>query len=288
VWAIDLKTKRERRLSGLNADFLERKRVQPVEELWHESDDGTEVQGWLIKPPGFRKDRKYPLAVEIHGGPHVMWSAAEATMWHEWQLLASAGYVVFFCNPRGSDGYGFAFKDAIHDDWGGPDMADILSGVDHVVKRGFVDERRLCVTGGSFGGFMTAWIVGQDRRFAAAVAQRGVYEMLSFYGTTDVSRLIEWEFDARPWEDPLKLWAAAPIAHAEKIQTPLLILHSENDFRVPIAGAEELFVALRKLGKTVKFVRFPEEGHELSRSGQPKRVVKRLEHILAWFEEHAK
>ena len=277
----------KRRLTRANALFLQKKAVQPVEEMHYKSPDGTNIQGWLIKPPHFRKDHKYPLALEIHGGPHVMWSPAETTMWHEWQLLASAGYVVFFCNPRGSDGYGFSFKDAIHGDWGSGPTQDLLAGVDMLLERGLIDPKRLCVTGGSYGGYMTAWLVGHAKRFAAAVSQRGVYDLLSFYGTTDVPRLIEGEFDTRPWEDPLRLWQASPLAHVERIHTPLLILHSERDFRVPIATAEGLYMALKKLGRKVKFVRFPDEGHELSRSGRPQRVVGRLNHILAWFDTHA-
>lgn len=279
---------RQRRLSQLNAGYLAARQIQPVEELWYPSADGTQIQGWVIKPPKFSAKKKYPLAVEIHGGPHAMWSDGETTMWHEWQLLASAGYVVFFCNPRGSDGYGEAFKDAIHGDWGTLPSQDVLAGVDRLLARGYIDRKRICVTGGSYGGYLTAWLIGHDARFAAAASQRGVYDLLSFYGTTDVPRLIEWEFDAKPWEDPQALWAASPIAHAANIHTPLLILHSERDFRAPIPSAEGLYMALRKLGRKVKFVRFPEEGHELSRSGQPRRVVKRLAHILGWFDAHAK
>ena len=288
LFTCDGRGNKEVRLTRLNDEYLNTHQVQPVEQLWYKSKDGTDVQGWVIKPAGFRADRKYPLALEIHGGPHAMWSDSETTMWHEWQLLASAGYVVFFCNPRGSDGYGEAFKDAIHEDWGTYPTQDILSGVDRLLNRGYIDPKRLCVTGGSYGGYMTAWLIGHDERFAAAVSQRGVYDLLSFFGTTDVPRLIEWEFDATPWEDPMRLWEASPLAYAERIHTPLLILHSERDFRAPIPTAEGLYMALRKLGRTVKFVRFPDEGHELSRSGQPKRLVSRLTHILDWFKEHAK
>lgn len=288
IFTCDLSGGKEKRLTQVNADFISRKQVQPVEEMKYKSKDGTQIQSWVIKPPNFSAKKKYPLAVEIHGGPHVMWSNSETTMWHEWQMLASAGYVVFFSNPRGSDGYGFKFKDAIHADWGTYPTEDILSGVDKLVDRGYIDTKKICVTGGSYGGYMTAWLVGHDKRFAAAVAQRGVYDLLSFYGTTDVPRLIEWEFDTYPWDDPMKLWEASPIAYAKNIRTPLLILHSERDFRAPIPSAEGLYMALRKLKRKVKFVRFPEEGHELSRSGQPKRLVSRLNHILGWFNDNIK
>jgi len=288
IFTCDASGAKEKRLTNANADFLNRKQVQPVEEMIYKSKDGTKIQGWVIKPPNFSTKKKYPLAVEIHGGPHVMWSNSETTMFHEWQMLASAGYVVFFSNPRGSDGYGFKFKDAIHADWGTYPTEDILSGVDKLVDRGYIDTKKICVTGGSYGGYMTAWLVGHDKRFAAAVSQRGVYDLLSFYGTTDVPRLIEWEYDTNPWEDPMKLWEASPIAYAKNIRTPLLILHSDNDFRAPVPSAEGMYMALRKLKRNVKFVRFPNEGHELSRSGQPKRLVSRLNHILDWFNDNIK
>jgi dipeptidyl aminopeptidase/acylaminoacyl peptidase len=207
-------------------------------------------------------------------------------MWHEWQCLAAQGYVVFFCNPRGSTGYGYAFCDAIHDHWGEFDMPDIISGVDYLVSQGYVDPARLAVTGGSYGGFMTGWMVGHDQRFAAAVSQRGVYHLSSFFGTTDVPELVEIEFDTAPWEDPEKLWRFSPLAYVQEIQTPLLILHSERDFRVPIPDAEQLYLMLRWLGREVEFVRYPREGHELSRSGEPKHIVDRLNRIIGWFDKY--
>ena len=148
--------KNERQLTDFNARFLRKKQVVPVEEIWYTAADGVEIQGWIIKPLGFDASQTYPLAVQIHGGPHAMWGPSTMTLWHEWQCLAAQGYVVFYCNPRGSDGYGMAFCDAIHGQWGEVDMPDILAGVDHVVSQGYVDPARLAVTGGSYGGFMTA------------------------------------------------------------------------------------------------------------------------------------
>jgi dipeptidyl aminopeptidase/acylaminoacyl peptidase len=209
-------------------------------------------------------------------------------MWLEWQLHAARGYVVFFCNPRGSDGYGDDFRTKIHDNWGEADMNDILSGVDAVVAQGYIDETRMAVTGGSYGGFMTAWVIGHDQRFAAAVSQRGVYQMMSFYGTTDVPRLIEGEFDTMAFDDPEKMWKYSPFAYVRQMHTPLLLIHSDNDFRVPISDAEQLFTALKKLRRTVEFVRYPRDGHELSRSGEPKHRIDRLERITAWFDKYCK
>jgi dipeptidyl aminopeptidase/acylaminoacyl peptidase len=288
VYAAALDGSDERQLTDVNRKFLAQKQVMPAEEIWYTAPDGVEVQGWLVKPPDFDPSRTYPLAVEIHGGPHAMWGPSTMSMWHEWQCLAAQGYVVFYCNPRGSDGYGYAFRDAIHERWGESDMADILSGVDHVVGQGYVDPARLAVTGGSYGGFMTAWIVGHDQRFAAAVSQRGVYHLTSFFGSSDVPELIEGEFEARPWEAYERLWKYSPLAYVNEIQTPLLILHSEHDFRAPIPDAEHLFLMLRWLKREVEFVRYPREGHELSRSGEPRHRVDRLKRIVEWFDKYCK
>jgi dipeptidyl aminopeptidase/acylaminoacyl peptidase len=276
----------EKTLTDWNGKLLERKQVMPVEEIWYPAPDGVEVQGWLIKPPDFDPAKTYPMAVEIHGGPHAMWGPSTMSMWHEWQSLAARGYVVFYCNPRGSGGYGYAFADAIHSRWGDADMPDILAGVDYVSSQGSIDPARLAVTGGSYGGFMTAWIVGHDQRFAAAVSQRGVYHLSSFFGTTDIPELIEWEFDGRPWESYERLWQHSPLAYVEQIKTPLMIIHSEQDFRVPIPDAEHLFLALRWLKREVEFVRYPREGHELSRSGEPRHRVDRLNRIIDWFDTY--
>ena len=276
------------RISKLHDEWLEGVEVALTEEFRYQAPDGQEIQGWIIKPPDFDPKQKWPLALNIHGGPHVMWSPAAHAMWLEWQLHAARGYVVFYCNPRGSDGYGDAFRSAIHNHWGEPDMDDILSGVDAVVAQGYIDEKRMAVTGGSYGGFMTAWIIGHDQRFAAAVSQRGVYQLMSFYGTTDIPRLIEGEFETMAFDDPEKMWKYSPFAYVRNMKTPLLLIHSENDFRVPISDAEQVFTALKKLRRTVEFVRYPREGHELSRSGEPRHRIDRLERMMAWFDRYCK
>uniref|UniRef100_UPI00404AB6D6 S9 family peptidase n=1 Tax=Candidatus Roseilinea sp. TaxID=2838777 RepID=UPI00404AB6D6 len=269
-----------------NAAFLAEHEVRTAEEMRYES-EGYEIQGWVITPPRFDPSQRYPLAVEIHGGPAVMWSASTRSMWHEWQLLAQHGYVVFFCNPRGADGYGEAFLAGNHRDWGDGPMRDILKGVDALVARGFIDPQRLVVTGGSYGGYMTAWIVGHDHRFAAAVAQRGVYNLISMRGTCDIAYFTDWHFAVTPFDDVEFLWRQSPLAYAPQMQTPLLLEHSELDFRVPIEQAEQLFQALKYLKKPVELVRWPREGHELSRSGEPKHRIERLRRIVDWFERYA-
>ena len=167
-------------------------------------------------------------------------------------------------------------------------MPDILAGVDAVVEKGYIDPERMAVTGGSYGGYMTAWVIGHDNRFAAAVSQRGVYQLASFYGTTDIPRLIEEEFNVMAFDDPEKMWKYSPLTYVRKIRTPLLIIHSDNDYRVPISDAEQLFTALKKLRRRVEFVRYPRDGHELSRSGEPKHRVDRLERITDWFDKYCK
>jgi len=279
---------RERRVTRINEEWLKDKSVAPIREFSYTAPDGTPIQGWVMFPPGFNSRRKWPLAVEIHGGPQAMWGPGTLSMWHEWQVLAARGNVVFFCNPRGSDGYGTAFASANHAAWGESDANDILSGIDAVVKRGYINAKRIGVTGGSYGGFMTAWLIGHDQRFAAAVSQRGVYDVAHLHGTTDITEWVESEFDGFPWRKPEHFWKHSPLAYVDDIRTPLLILHSDNDFRAPVSDAERLFTALRRLRRRVQFVRYPREGHELSRSGEPKHRIDRLTRIVGWFDKYLK
>ncbi|MFZ5918792.1 MAG: S9 family peptidase [Chloroflexota bacterium] len=286
LFVFDATGQGERRLTEINASFLAGKTLALTEEMWYESHDGTPIQGWIVKPPDFDPTQTYPLVLEIHGGPHAMWGPAEPSMWHEFQVLAARGYVVFYCNPRASSGYGHAFRTATHAHWGFADQQDYLIGLELVIRRGYVDPERLAVTGGSYGGYMTAWLIGHDDRFKAAVSQRGVYNLISFTGTTDIPRFTESQYGASYWDDPLLLWQHSPLAYVEQIHTPLLIVHSEHDYRAPISDAEQLYTALKRLGREVVLVRYPREGHELSRSGEPKHRIDRINRIVAWFDEH--
>lgn len=278
----------ERRLTAVNDRLLEQRVVCPVDELRFLAPDGQEVQGWVIYPPDLEEGRQYPLAVHIHGGPHVMWGPGFRSMWHELQTVAAEGYVVFFCNPRGSDGYGEAWRDAIRGQWGEADAPDIHAGVDALIAGGRVDPARIGVTGGSYGGYMTAWLLGHSDRFACGVAARGVYNLISHHSTSDAHELIEIEFNGYPWELAEELWDHSPLAHAHKINTPLLLLHSELDFRVPISEAEQLFAFLRRQKKVVELVRYPREGHELTRSGEPDHRADHMRRTLAWFARYCK
>ncbi len=275
------------KLTDINRAFLDSVIVQAVHHMDYTNDKGQRIQGWYLLPVGYQEGEQYPLALNIHGGPQVMWSPAERTMWHEWQFHAARGYVVLGTNPRGSDGYGRDFRLANQKNWGPGPMADVLKGVDTLLEKGFVDETRMAVTGGSYGGYLTAWIIGHSERFAAAVAQRGVYNLVNFYGTSDIPALISDVFGAEPWDDQALLWEHSPIAYAQHITTPLLLIHAENDYRVPISEAEQLFAWVRRATDTpVEFWRYPRDGHELSRSGEPRHRVSRLETMVGWFDRY--
>lgn len=270
-------------LTDANAWLAGRAVVEPA-EFTVSGPDGDEVHGWLMKPAGFTAGTKYPLVVEIHGGPH---SAYGYAFFHEFQVLCGNGFGVLFVNPPGSSGYGQEFVTATRHDWGGRDFRALMAAVDRAVALDWVDETRLGVTGGSFGGYMTNWIIGQTDRFKAAVTQRSTCNRYSQFGTSDIGYFQgEFEFRGNPWDDPGFYLSRSPITHVNRVSTPLLFIHSENDLRCPIGQAEEFYTALRWLGKEAVFARFPDEHHELSRSGQPVHRVRRLELIADWFVTH--
>lgn len=272
-------------LTNGNSNLLDEIELIEPETLTYNAEDGWQIQGWMLKPYGFEEGKKYPLILEIHGGPHAMYGQ---TFFHELQLLAAQGYVVLYTNPRGSDGYGQTFVNACREDYGGKDYTDLMTAVDFALATyDFIDEERLGVTGGSYGGFMTNWIVGHTNRFKAAVTQRCISNWLSFYGVSDIGFFFtKWELGKNLLEDPDKLWDFSPLKYAKNVETPLLIVHGEQDFRCPIEQSEQLFVTLKHLRKKVKFVRFPGANHELSRGGHPELRVERLNHITRWFEKY--
>jgi dipeptidyl aminopeptidase/acylaminoacyl peptidase len=247
--------------------------------------DGTEIDGWLLKPFGWNEGVKYPLVLEIHGGPHAMYGN---TFFHEFQLLAAQGYGVLYTNPRGSTSYGQEFVSAAMGDWGGTDFHDVLAGLDMALERfPWIDQNRLGVTGGSYGGYLVNWIVTQTDRFAAAITQRSTCNRHNLFGSSDlVWSYSTWEFRGLPWESTDFYYDRSPIAHVDRVTTPILIMHSENDLRCPVEQGEQWFTALKRLGKTTEFVRFPEESHNLSRSGRPDRRIERLDWMLKWFGTH--
>jgi dipeptidyl aminopeptidase/acylaminoacyl peptidase len=285
LYWFDLNEGEKKQLTFVNDVFLEEVELAPAEAITFKAEDGWDIHGWLMKPVGFEEGQKVPLILEIHGGPHAMYAN---TYFHEFQVLAAKGYAVLFTNPRGSDGYGQGFVDAVRGDYGGKDYLDLMSAVDYVLGNyDFVDETRLGVTGGSYGGFMTNWIVGHTNRFKAAVTQRSICNWISFYGVSDIGYFFaEWEVLRDETYNPERLWNHSPLKYANNIETPLLILHGEKDYRCPIEQAEQLYVTLKHNKKKTKFVRFPEANHELSRSGNPNLRIHRLDHIVGWFDEY--
>jgi dipeptidyl aminopeptidase/acylaminoacyl peptidase len=284
IYSLEITTGDLKRLTNVNEKILEEISLSPVESFYFESEGGLNVQGWLMYPANFDPESKYPLILEVHGGPHAMYGNSYM---HEFQMLAAQGYAVLFTNPRGSHGYGQEFVNAVRGDYGGNDYNDLMNAVDFALEKyPFLDRDRTGVTGGSYGGFMTNWIVGHTDRFKAAVTQRSISNWISFYGVSDIGYYFtEWQIQS-DLSDIETLWKHSPLAYADQMKTPLLILHSEKDYRCPIEQAEQLFVALKRQNKTTKFLRFPEANHELSRSGHPKLRLERLNAIAEWFNHY--
>jgi dipeptidyl aminopeptidase/acylaminoacyl peptidase len=242
------------------------------------------VHGWIMLPPGYMAGEKRPLVLEIHGGPHLSYGSAYV---HEFQVLAAQGYIVLYTNPRGSQGYGQAYSDAIRNDWGGIDYDDIMACLDYAIEQGNVDGNRLGVAGGSYGGYMTTWAIGHTDRFKAAVASRMVSNLYSAWGSGDFTWMLwNWELEGTPQERTALYLERSPVTYVEQMRTPLLITHAEDDLRTAIEQSEQLYVALKLLKREVKMVRFPSGGHDISRTGKPSLRVQRLEHICGWFGEH--
>ena len=237
-------------------------------------------------PPNFNPDKTYPSILEIHGGP---WTQYGKFFMHEFNYFASNGYVIFFTNPRGGRGYGEAHSKAIWGDWGTPAFDDLMAFANYMARKPYIDSKRMGVTGGSYGGYMTLWVVGHTNRFKSAVAQRSVSNMISMWGSSDFNWTFQFPANSgSPQEDMQKLWDMSPIKYLGDCKTPTLIVHSEHDHRCPIEQGEQAFVALKRAGADTEFVRFPEEPHGLSRVGRTDRRIVRLNHILHWMDKYLK
>jgi len=252
-----------------------------VEELWYPSFDGTRIQAWLMRPAGAAPSKRAPLVLEIHGGPHTAYGFG---FFHEFHVLAGAGYAVLYTNPRGSTTYGQAFANVIQYRFPDEDARDLMAGVDFVIERGDADPDRLGVTGGSGGGLLTNWLVVESSRFKAAVTQRCVSDWAGFYYSADFAMFTPFWFKKPPFEDEAEYRERSPVTYASKITTPLMVIHSEEDWRTPIAQGEAMFRALKQQKKPTVMIRFPGESHELSRSGTPSRRVQNQQHIRRWFD----
>lgn len=284
LYRLDISTGERVQLTTVNEAFTEEVDLAAPEAIVYKGQKDWDVHGWLMKPVGFEEGEKYPLIVEVHGGPATMYAN---TFFHEMQVLAAKGYGVLYVNPRGSHGYSQAFVDAVRNDYGGGDYSDIMDGLDYVLaENDWIDTDRLGVTGGSYGGFMTNWIVGHTNRFKAAVTQRSISNWVSFYGVSDIGYYFsEWQHGA-DMTNVERLWDFSPLKYAKNVETPLLILHSENDLRCPMEQAEQLFITLKSMGKETELVRFPNADHNLSRTGLPNLRIARLTEITDWFERY--
>ena len=297
LWVRDGTEGAPRRLTNLNGDVLGEVELRQPVERWV-TVDGRRIQGWYLPPAAVPDDSSNgtgrarrqgtagrhaaPLVTEIHGGPHTLYGWAPVL---EFQLLAATGIGVFYCNPRGSEGYGRAFNEANIRDWGPGPMRDVLAGIDALVADGLADPARLGITGGSYGGYLTNWIVAHDERFSAAMTCRSVSDLMLLFLTGDISSGF-WprhEFKSIPWEEPAYFREASPITYADRIRTPLLIQHSEKDIRTTVGQAEQLFTVLRSRRRPVRLLRVPEETHELTRSGTPFRRAENLAVVRDWF-----
>ncbi len=284
VWLHDLKDGAHRRLTRHNRDLLDGLDLGQVETHWIDGPAGNRIQGWILKPPGFDPSHRYPSILEIHGGPLTQYGLY---FMHEFQFLAAQGYVVHFCNPRGGRGYGEAHAAAILGAWGSADYDDLMAWSDYVAAQPYIDAQRMGVTGGSYGGYMTVWIIGHTQRFKAAVTQRCVSNFLSMWGSSDFNWVFQNELQTgAPFEDFQKYWDLSPIKYLGNARTPTLVLHNEMDLRCPIEQGEQVFVALKRQGVETEMVRFPDEFHGLSRTGRTDRRIVRLNHIARWFNRY--
>ena len=284
IYLLDSPGSPPRRLTDLNAKLFSTLDLTAPEEFHYPSFDGRTIHAWIQKPPGFDPSKKYPLILNIHGGPHAAYGT---TFSHEFQWMAAKGYVVLYPNPRGSSSYGPEFGNIIQHKYPGDDHKDLMIGVDELIRRGYVDPKRLGVTGGSGGGLLTNWAITQTDRFAAAVAQRSIADWSAWWYTADFSLFHPSWFKGAPFQDPIDFAARSPITYVDKVTTPLMLIEGESDLRTPpAAGGEAMFRALKALKKPAVMVRFPGESHELSRSGKPWHRVERLQHIVNWFDKY--
>jgi len=253
-------------ITELNADAMAKFKLRPAESVWYAGADGTRIQAWIVKPPDFREDRKYPLLFLVHGGPQGAWLDSWGYRWNP-QVFAAAGYVVFMPNPRGSTGFGQKFVDEISGDWGGKVFDDLMKGADYAEALPYVERGRACAAGASFGGYMMDWFLGHTTRFKAIVTHAGVYNLTSMYGVTEELWFPEWDLKGTPWTSPELYDKFSPHRYAKNFRTPTLVTHGELDFRVPVGEGLQLFTTLQRLGVPSKMLCFPDEGHWINKPG---------------------
>ncbi|MEJ2205252.1 MAG: S9 family peptidase [Gemmatimonadota bacterium] len=280
LFVADADGRNERKLTGFNDELNAEIAWPTAERFTYESVGGLEIEAWLQLPYGYEPGRRYPLVLYIHGGPHSSYGEG---WFDEFHNITGAGMFVLYTNPRGSSGYGADFTYSTRGRWGMEDYEDLMKAVDIAIQRPDVDADRLGVTGGSYGGFMTAWVTTKTDRFKAAQTDRMISNWFSWYGTSEAQGLTEFEFYGKPWDNPDLYWELSPIKYVDNVRTPTLLVQSEEDHRTPMTDAEQWFMALRKQGVPAEFVRYPRSNHNLSRSGEPWLLVDRLGRLRQWF-----
>jgi dipeptidyl aminopeptidase/acylaminoacyl peptidase len=290
LYVNDLEGKLESIFTNENSIWLAGKSIsKPIKNSFI-NNKGQQVEYWLMKPLNYQSGTKYPLVVDIHGGPSAMWGTGEASMWHEFQYYASKGLGVVYGNPRGSGGYGSDFLAANVKDWGAGPMSDIMQMTDLAIKEGWVDTTQLAVTGGSYAGYLVTWMLGHTNRFKVACSQRGVYELSTFFGEGNAWRLNPRYFGGYPWEKSTRviLDRESPLTYVQNIRTPLIIFHGENDLRTGVIGSEMLYKSLKILGRDVEYVRHPEASHEITRAGNNRQRIDQMLRTYEFFSRYLK
>jgi dipeptidyl aminopeptidase/acylaminoacyl peptidase len=286
LFVADASAKGARRVSAFNQDWVAKKRLSMPEKREFTNDKGQKVEYWIMKPTNFEAGKKYPVVLEIHGGPTAMWGPGESSMWHEYQYFCSRGYGVVYSNPRGSGGYGEEFMRANINDWGAGPARDVLTALDNAVADGWADTSRLAITGGSYGGYLVSWILGHDKRFKAACAQRGVYDLTTFFGEGNAWRLVPNYFGGYPWEENARpvIQRESPLTYVQNITTPLIIFHGESDLRTGVIQSEMLYKSLKVMQRPVEYVRHPGATHEITRSGNNRQRIDQMLRTYEFFE----
>lgn len=288
LYSSDLLNKLPRALTALNQEWIKGKEISLPEKKYFTNEKGLKVEYWVMKPINFDPAKKYPLVIQMHGGPAAMWGPGEASMWHEFQYFCSQGFGVVYANPRGSGGYGQEFLRANYQDWGKGPASDVLKSMEGVIDEGWVDTSKLTITGGSYAGYLTAWIIAHDKRFAAASSQRGVYELSTFFGEGNAWRLVPNYFGGYPWEAKTEaiLKRESPFTYVAQINTPYLIFHGESDLRTGVIQSEMMYKALKVQRKEVEYVRHPGATHELTRSGNVQQRIDQMLRIYEFFKRY--
>ena len=288
LYSADLNNKSAKNLTSFNSEWLKDKKLSFPEKKYYTNSKGMKVEYWVMKPTNFDPNKKYPVMLEIHGGPTAMWGPGEASMWHEFQYFCAQGYGVVYANPRGSGGYGIDFLKANYQDWGTGPSEDVLAALDGTLAEGWGDKDKTVVTGGSYAGYLTGWLVGHTKRFTAASSQRGVYDLNTFFGEGNAWILVPMYFGGYPWDENIKpiLARESPFTYVNQITTPYLMLHGETDLRTGIVQGEMMYKALKVLNRPVEYVQHPGGTHELSRSGNVRQRIDQMLRIYEFFERY--